>query len=101
MSVKQFPIQALMNLLYEAVVTLEDGTSLRRIENEMIDSGRWETYYWLIFQDIETGKYYRAEYSEGNTEMQDSMFFGKNGRLVDCVEVVPKEVTIVKYETVD
>lgn len=42
-----------------------------------------------------------AEYSEGNTEMQDSMFFGKNGRLVDCVEVVPKEVIIVKYETVD
>ena len=77
MSVKQFPIQALMNLLYEAVVTLEDGTSLRRIENEMIDSGRWETYYWLIFQDIESGKYYRAEYSEGNTEMQDSMFFWK------------------------
>lgn len=101
MSVKQFPSQALMNLLYEVVVTLEDGTSLRRIENEMIDSGRWETYYWLIFQDIETGKYYRAEYSEGNTEMQDSMFFGENCQLVDCVEVVPKEVTIVKYEAVD
>lgn len=78
MSVKQFPSQALMNLLYG-----------------------WETYYWLIFQDIETGKYYRAEYSEGNTEMQDSMFFGENGQLVDCVEVVPKEVTIVKYEAVD
>lgn len=68
MSVKQFPSQALMNLLYEVVVTLEDGTSL---------------------------------YSEGNTEMQDSMFFGENGQLVDCVEVVPKEVTIVKYEAVD
>ena len=31
--------------------------------------------------------------------MQDSMLFGPD-ELIDCVEVAPKEVTIIQYEVV-
>ena len=99
MSVKQFPSQALVELLFESETVLSDGTTLERIETELIESSRWETYYWLVFRQVETGKYYRASYSEGNTEMQDSMLFGPD-ELIDCVEVAPKEVTIIQYEVV-
>jgi hypothetical protein len=67
------------------------------IEKKIIDQGRWETHYEIIF--AHEGKYYATGYSRGSTEMQDEgPDFG--GDEVECDEVHQVEKVVKVWEEV-
>jgi hypothetical protein len=55
---------------------------------------RWETQHEMVFQDLKTKKFYKTSYSKGSTEYQDN---GIEFYDMDCAEVVPVEVKVIKY----
>jgi hypothetical protein len=89
--IKAFDTEELKELLWD------ENDNLKIIKDKMIDSSRWSIHYELIFQEIATGKYYRARYSRGATECQDERPFEYEGDVIHCIEVQPKEKVIITY----
>ena len=67
----------------------------RVIKDEIYDTGRWSNYYKCVFKIGD--KYYSTEYSVGATEMQYEPPYEYDGEWIEVIEVVPKEVTVIKY----
>jgi hypothetical protein len=57
---------------------------------------RWHAHVFQIHQDKRDGKYWRIEWMRGATEMQD-----EGPENIIFYEVVPKEVTVVKFMRVE
>ena len=57
--------------------------------------GRWSIYYKMVFSY--DGKYFMTKYSRGATEMQDEEPFEYDGDEIDCIEVEPRELLVIKY----
>lgn len=90
----EFPREDLINLAYDD----HDTSKYRVMQNEIIDNSRWSIFHELVFEDVQTGKFYRIGYSVGATEMQDEGPFEYEGDMVECKEVHPVEKTIIVYE---
>ena len=65
------------------------------IEDELTDSSRWTLHYRMVFKL--DGKFYESSYSTGATEQQDEIPYEWEDDVIDCHEVVPQEVTVIKY----
>jgi hypothetical protein len=75
----------------------EDSESLKLIEDDITDTGRWTVHHKMIFEDVETGKFYLTNYSVGATEQQDEYPFEYAPDEISCVEVKPVEKIVIKY----
>ena len=69
-----------------------DGCKI--ISKKIVDRGRWSIHYELIFKLKD--KFYMTWYTEGATEQQDERPWEYDDT-VDCEEVEPVEVTVIKY----
>ena len=72
---------------------------LKIISNKIIGQSRWNTFHLMVFSHTssEGTKYYESQYSVGSTEMQYEGPYEYEPEEIDCPEVVPKEVIVVKY----
>lgn len=77
---------------------LVDGDKLELVEDRLVDSSRWSLHYSLIFRYRD--KFYATSYSRGATEMQDESPFDDYDDEIECLEVVPVEVTKIEYRPV-
>lgn len=82
----------LIAMLYDG-----DESILKKIEGKIIDTSRWSILYSVIFQCIETGKYYCSGYSEGATESQDESAYEHEGEEIECQEVIEKTVEVKQW----
>lgn len=92
---KMFKVNEIEKLLYG------DSDSLNNISDSIIDSDRWYIQHEIIFQEKESEKYYSVYYDEPDTEYQDdgeSWFRVGLDNNVECVEVVPVQVTVTQYK---
>jgi len=80
----------------EAFEKLTDGVEVAEIIHDKVtDTSRWSVHHECVFKL--NGNFYRTYYSFGATEMQDESPYEYDGDWVEVEEVVPKEVTVVKY----
>lgn len=95
MIVKKFKLEDMEKLLFS------DSDCLIMVSNEITDHGRWEVVHRIVFQEKETENYYSVYYAEPATEYQD---YGQSGfetdrdNMVECVEVIPVQVTVTQYK---
>lgn len=70
------------------------------IEENVVDSGRWDIEYEGIFLHNPTGKFYETSWSRGATETQEDqdMFYDDE---VDFVEVHQVEKLVKVWESVE
>lgn len=68
-------------------------------EDIVIGTRRWSTDHEIVFKDND-GKFYKTRYSVGSTEIQDERPWEYDNQ-VECVEVVKKSVTVMKWVPVD
>lgn len=66
-----------------------DGVEL--IEDNIDGHSRWSVHHEIVFKWVD-GKYYRACYSVGATEMQDECPWEYDDE-INCTEVKPTQVT--------
>jgi len=80
------------------MLELLDGSSksLTVVSQEQSGKSRWAIQYDLIFK--EGDKFYRAFFEEGATELQECTPWEWETEVV-AIRVVPKEVIVIKYET--
>lgn len=71
-----------------------DGES-EVVVSEITDNSRWSTHHRCVFKL--GGKYYSTHYSQGATELQHESPYEYDGEWVEVAEVVPREVTVIKY----
>lgn len=84
-------------------LTKEDGRAMlgddhddwKEIEQEIVDTGRWDIHYTGIFKHIPTGKFYMMHWSVGATEMQDTRPFEYDDP--ELFEVEAKQVTVTQW----
>jgi len=91
---KLFPKEELQLVIWD------DSETLEVIKDEITDTGRWTIHHYLVFKDIETGKFYLTYYSVGATEQQDESPFEYEDDEISCVEVEPVEVKVISYKKV-
>jgi hypothetical protein len=67
------------------------------VSDKIIDTSRWSIIYEMVFgyQD----KFYVTSYSEGATERQDESPYEDEEDEIECKEVFPREVKVIKYFT--
>lgn len=70
------------------------GLPSAAIHDEIVGNSRWSIQHKIIFEY--QGKFYRAYYSIGATEMQDERPWEYEDE-VDCVEVELKKVEVLKW----
>lgn len=93
MTTKTFSKETLQNLVYEDYNTNE----FKVISDDIVDTSRWSEIHEMIFQDKGDGKFYRTNYSQGLTECQDESPYEYDSDMIEVDQVVPKEVTVIKY----
>ena len=89
-----FKREDLLELLWDDDYEIE-GKSAKVVLNEITSVGRWSIYYKMVFSY--DGKYFMHKYSRGATEMQDEEPFEYDGDEIDCIEVEPRELLVIKY----
>jgi len=100
MKTKLFGQKYLQNILWESGKD-ENGIKVAKLmSDEIYDTSRWSQLHELVFQDLETEKFYRVCYSKGLTEYQeeDPFQFQENG--AECVEVEQVEKVVLVWEEV-
>ena len=55
----------------------------------------FRSYYKMVFSY--DGKYFMTKYSRGATESQYEEPFEYDGDEIDCIEVEPRELLVIKY----
>lgn len=65
---------------------------------EIIDETRWTMVHEIVFYDTATGKFWR--FSIDNPKSENSSWDDYNDQLIDCNEVVPREKTVIVYDSV-
>ena len=90
---KKFKVNEIEELLYG------DSDSLNNISDSIIDSDRWYIQHEIIFQEKESEKYYSVYYDEPAYQDDGESWFrvGLDNN-VECVEVVPVQVTVTQYK---
>ena len=73
----------------------EGKSAAEIIYDKITDTGRWSEYHEAVFKL--DGQFFMTEYSRGSTEMQDESPYEYDGEWIEVPEVVPKEVTVIKY----
>lgn len=75
------------------------------VYDEQYDSGRWESYHFIVIKRASDGKLFGANYARGLTEYQEREPFeeddvDKDGK-IEFVECKEKPVTRIEYVFVD
>lgn len=83
------------NTVEEYEKAVEEWLQAHVIYDKITDTGRWSEYHECVFEL--NGKTYMTDYSRGATEMQDESPYEYDGEWIAVTEVVPKEVTVIKY----
>lgn len=78
-------------------IVWDDAEGYEKISEDLVDSSRWSLYYEMIFKDLNSGKFYSTSYSTGATECQDESPYEDDPDEIEVTEVVPTEVTVIKY----
>lgn len=81
----------------------EDGgypVNFQLVHAKMIDTSRWDHIHERVYEDLNTGKFYRTTYRVGATECQDTRPYEYDGEEVDFTEVEPYEIVTIKYRAV-
>jgi hypothetical protein len=73
-----------------------DNEDFEIIQEEITSVDRWTYNTHVIVKQVSTGKYFSSNYSQGNTENQDSSPYEYDDP--DFIEVVPYETTVTKYK---
>ena len=73
--------------------------NFRLVHAELIDTTRWSHVHERVYWDLDADKCWRTTYRTGATECQDETPY-EYEKEVELEEVVPTEVTVVKYEVV-
>lgn len=95
----------MVQLMYDDAMEAIDGGGCDGFVTVAIvnmDSRRWESYHQLILKRLIDGTFWAAQYSEGLTENQESMWFGHGhrapeGTLVKFDQVWPKQIATTVY----
>ena len=77
-------------------IVFADTDEWEKIQSEIVQNTRWSIIHTGVFKHIESGKYYRFNWSEGATEIQDELPYEYEDE-VEVHEVLPKEKTIIEY----
>lgn len=67
---------------------------------DIVDTFRWSIIHEMIFTTVKDGKFYRTTYSVGATECQDESPYEYAPDMIECEEVIPKEITTTIYVAV-
>lgn len=70
------------------------------VHAKLIDTSRWSHIHERVYEDLNTGKFYRTTYRVGATECQDERPYEYDGEEVDFEEVEQYEVKQIKYRSV-
>jgi hypothetical protein len=89
---KKFKVNEIEELLYG------DSDSLNNISDSIIDSDHWYIQHEIIFQEKESEKYYSVYYDESATDGESWFIRAGSDNNVECVEVVPVQVTVTQYK---
>lgn len=73
-----------------------DTSDWKTIEENTIGHSRWAIEKEGIFQHLPTKRYYKLDWNEGATEMQDEAPF-EYDEGIEAIEVIQKEVTIKQW----
>ena len=66
-----------------------------KVEDTIVETSRWAILHAMVFRFKD--KFYRSSYRVGATELQDESpyeYDGDSDGMVDCTEVVQKEVMV-------
>ncbi len=77
-----------------------DESILKKTEDKIVHTSRWSVIHSVIFQDVETEKYYSSSYSVGATEMQEESAYKYDDDEVECQEVIEKTIEIKQWFSV-
>jgi hypothetical protein len=66
------------------------------VYDRIVGHGRWSVHHERVFKH--DGRFYLTTYSTGATENQDESPYKYDGDEIECVEVFPREKTIIVYE---
>jgi hypothetical protein len=70
----------------------DDNPDYKLFHSEIVDQGRWDTFYETVTRRLVDETYWKIYWSKGSTENQ------YNGVMVDrFCEVVPEEVKTIKF----
>jgi hypothetical protein len=70
------------------------------VHKDLIDTSRWSNIHEVVYEDLDTGKFYRSVYSVGATECQDERAYENDGDMIELTEVVPVKTVTIVYEEV-
>ena len=82
------------HMILEIIQEGESENGARLVDKEIEELTRWDVHYKVVFEF--DAKLYMFSYSEGLTEMQDHRPFEYEDE-VECIEVEPKEQTVIVY----
>lgn len=75
-------------------IICEDEEGYKAVTSEQIyEQSRWSTFYEQVFEELETGEYWKIYWSRGSTEYQD-----EGPEDIEFSRVFPKTKTITVYE---
>lgn len=90
-----FKKEDLLDLLYKKELEI-DGKLAKVVDGPNItDTSRWSIHYEMVFSYDD--KYYSVVYRRGATESQDEQPFEYDGDVIQCIEVVPQKIMVIKY----
>jgi hypothetical protein len=79
----------------------DDGEGFPRFKKvfeDLIDTSRWSNIYYVVYEDLDTGKYWGSSYSVGATECQDESAYENDGDEIEFNEVFRVTKTVTVYE---
>lgn len=82
-------------------VIYDNSDILSLVEITYAGRSRWSSVHDMVFQENNTGKYFKTQYRKALTEYQDQQPFDGNGDTMECIEVQPVETLIWKYVPVN
>ena len=68
-----------------------------KVEDDIIDTGRWTVQHMMVFKEMATGKHYSSYFNRGATEYQDESPYEYDSKIIKCHEVIQKEVTVKQW----
>jgi hypothetical protein len=84
-----------------AAVANDESELLEKIEDKIIDNSRWSIQHEMIFKELATQKHYISFFNRGATEYQDEGPYEYDNKMIECVEVEPKEVLVKTWVNVE
>ncbi|UVN13499.1 hypothetical protein FBPa8_0035 [Pseudomonas phage vB_PaeP_FBPa8] len=101
--IRVIPAALARELVCEGMVgyTTEDWEDFplkfKYVEDKLVGKTRWSDVHEAVFQDLDSGIFYKTSYSVGSTECQDEQPFEFENE-VEFTEVEPVEKVIIIYK---